>query len=429
MMKNNFDKVVVIGLGYIGLPTSAVLASRGINVLGVDVNASTVDSINAGISHIIEPDLDAVVRMTVGDGFLKAGLECESADAFIIAVPTPFKNAHEPDLSYIESATKMIAPHVKKGDLVILESTSPVGTTEQVAKWLSELRTDLHFPKKGASSADLSVCHCPERVLPGKILQEIVANDRIVGGITKSCGEKAKALYQIFVQGECIITDARTAELAKLSENAYRDTNIAFANELSMLCDDLDVDVWQLIKLANHHPRVNILQPGPGVGGHCIAVDPWFIVHSAPARTKLIKTARTVNLEKTNHIIKQVEKAIAGTNNPTVAFLGLSFKANVDDLRESPALDIATRISESLACMCYAVEPHIQSLPEGISSSHLKLVDLTEALEKSNIIVLLVDHRAFVELTLGEIRDKFLIDTRGMCRSTTDERNRIGKNP
>jgi UDP-N-acetyl-D-mannosaminuronic acid dehydrogenase len=281
----DFSTISVIGLGYIGLPTAAVFAARKLKVIGVDVNQKAVDTINGGQIHIVEPDLDIVVHAAVTEGYLRASTRPEPADAFLIAVPTPFKDGHAPDLSYIESASKSIAPVLKKGDLVILESTSPVGATEKMASWLADARPDLTFPQTHGEASDIRVAHCPERVLPGHVLRELVQNDRVIGGMTPKCSEAATRLYKLFVEGECIITNARTAEMCKLTENSFRDVNIAFANELSMICDKFDVDVWELIKLANRHPRVNILQPGPGVGGHCIAVDPWFIVSQADGCT------------------------------------------------------------------------------------------------------------------------------------------------
>ena len=294
----SFKKVSVIGLGYIGLPTAAVIASRGIEVLGVDINQETVETINAGDIHIVEPDLDIVVRGVVTTGNLRASTTPEAADVFMIAVPTPFidnDEGHQPDLSYIESAAELIAKVLEKGNLVILESTSPVGATEKLAQWLAAARPDLTFPQDKGDSADIKVAHCPERVLPGYVLQELVSNDRVIGGMSSACSKLATSLYQTFVRGECIVTNARTAEMAKLTENSFRDVNIAFANELSVICDKLKINVWELIRLANRHPRVNILNPGPGVGGHCIAVDPWFIVNSCPDEAKIIKQARLTN--------------------------------------------------------------------------------------------------------------------------------------
>ena len=299
----NFKTISIIGLGYIGLPTAAVFASRKIKVIGVDVNQKTVDTINRGQIHIVEPDLDMVVHAAVTEGYLRATTQPEPADVFLVAVPTPFKGDHEPDLAYIEAASKSIAPVLKRGDLVILESTSPMGATEQMAAWMAESRPDLTFPQGHGEDSDIRVAHCPERVLPGHVLRELVQNDRVIGGMTPRCSAAAAALYKIFVRGECVITDARTAEMCKLTENSFRDVNIAFANELSIICDKLGINVWELIKMANRHPRVNILQPGPGVGGHCIAVDPWFIVSAAPeeARTPHCKYV-TLHLRHSYHL-------------------------------------------------------------------------------------------------------------------------------
>ena len=309
----------MIGLGYIGLPTAAVIASRGIKVIGVDINQHAVDIINQGKIHIIEPDLDALVHEVVRTGKLRATTLVEPADAFLIAVPTPFKGNHEPDLSYVESAARAIAPVLKKGDMVILESTSPVGCTEQMAEWLAQARPDLTFPHQAYEAADINLAYCPERVLPGKVIHELVENDRVIGGMTPHCAARAAELYKTFVKGDCIITNARTAEMCKLTENSFRDVNIAFANELSLICDEQDINVWELIKLANLHPRVNILQPGPGVGGHCIAVDPWFIVAKSPNTARLIRTAREVNDHKPHYVIEKVKAAAARFKNPKIA--------------------------------------------------------------------------------------------------------------
>ncbi|MGB0867271.1 MAG: UDP-N-acetyl-D-mannosamine dehydrogenase, partial [Granulosicoccaceae bacterium] len=343
--QKDIKRVAMVGLGYIGLPTAALMASRGLEVVGVDVNQEAVDTINAGNVHIVEPDLDIVVRSTVTTGNLRATTTMEAADAFLVAVPTPFKDDHVPDLKYIESAAASIAPVLEKGNLVILESTSPVGTTEKLAAWLAEKRPDLSFPQQAGDTADIKVAHCPERVLPGYVLQELVSNDRIIGGMTKACSESAITLYQKFVKGSCITTNARTAEMAKLTENAFRDTNIAFANELSLLCKRLGISVWELIELANRHPRVNILQPGPGVGGHCIAVDPWFIVDSAPDLARMVRTAREVNDSKPGVVIDDVRAKAEKFKQPTVACFGVAFKPNIDDLRESPALHIAQELT------------------------------------------------------------------------------------
>ncbi len=305
-------KVSVFGLGYVGLPVAAVLASRGFNVLGVDVSPAIVDVINSGNIHIVEPDLDMIVRASVSGGRLRATLKPEESDTFIIAVPTPFSDGHQPDLSYVHKATQAIAPVLRKGNLVVLESTSPVGTTEQICAWIRKLRPDLNMPVSEGEDADVYVAHCPERVLSGRVLRELVDNDRIIGGISPACAEAAEELYRSFVSGELHLTNARTAELAKLVENSFRDVNIAFANELSMVCDKLNINVWELISLANKHPRVNILSPGPGVGGHCIAVDPWFIVATAPDCTKVIRAAREVNDSKPGVVVEKVKRTANG---------------------------------------------------------------------------------------------------------------------
>lgn len=410
-----FKRISVIGLGYIGLPTAAVIASRGIEVIGVDVNQKAVDTINAGNIHIVEPDLDMVVRSTVMTGKLRATTQPEPAQAFVVAVPTPFKgDDHEPDLKYIEAASKAIAPVLEKGNLVILESTSPVGATEKMAAWLAEARPDLSFPQQKGDEADINVAHCPERVLPGYVLQELVSNDRVVGGMTPACSAKAIALYQTFVRGECIVTNARTAELAKLTENSFRDVNIAFANELSLICDKLKINVWELIKLANRHPRVNILNPGPGVGGHCIAVDPWFIVNSCPEEARIIRTAREVNDHKPHYVLEQVIKAADQFKHPVIACLGLSFKADIDDLRESPALDIVKDLTSRNVGTVLAVEPNIQELPESLQGGNIELASLNTALEKANVVVILVDHKQFKAADKSELARKVVIDTRGI---------------
>jgi UDP-N-acetyl-D-mannosaminuronic acid dehydrogenase len=397
-----FETISVVGLGYIGLPTAAVFASRKKKVIGVDVNQRAVDTINRGEIHIVEPDLDMVVHAAVTEGFLRATTKAEPADAFLIAVPTPFKGDHEPDLSYIESASMAIAPVLKKGDLVILESTSPVGATEQMAAWLAEARPDLSFPQTHGEDSDIRVAHCPERVLPGHVLRELVQNDRVIGGMTAKCSEAAVRLYKTFVEGACVITSARTAEMCKLTENSFRDVNIAFANELSIICDKLDINVWELIRLANRHPRVNILQPGPGVGGHCIAVDPWFIVSSTPEEAKLIRSAREVNDRKPQWVVNKVKLAVANylQSNPTktakdivIACYGLAFKPDIDDLRESPSMQIAQQIVAMHSGRVLLVEPNISELPVEFELNALVAMD--SALSEANIHVLLVDHKAF----------------------------------
>lgn len=417
-----FNKISVVGLGYIGLPTAAVLASRKIPVIGVDVNKETVETINRGGVHIIEPDLDLVVHGAVKAGYLRATITPEPADAFLIAVPTPFKGDHEPDLTYIESVCKSIAPVLKKGDTVILESTSPVGATEKAAAWMADARPDLTFPQTDGENSDIRVAHCPERVLPGHVLRELVHNDRVIGGMTPKCSEAAAALYRTFVEGECVITNARTAEMCKLAENSFRDVNIAFANELSIICDKLNINVWELIRLANRHPRVNILQPGPGVGGHCIAVDPWFIVSKTPEQAKLIRTAREVNDGKLHWVLDKVKVAVADhllahpgrlASELSIACLGLTFKPDIDDVRESPALEIARQIAINHPGPVLAVEPYIAELPAALKVTKMQLVGFETALDRADVLVLLVDHKPFKQLTSAWSSAQVVIDTRG----------------
>ncbi|GAA0857965.1 UDP-N-acetyl-D-mannosamine dehydrogenase [Aliiglaciecola litoralis] len=409
-----FNKVSVIGLGYIGLPTAAVIASRGVEVVGIDVSELAVNTINQGKVHIVEPDLDMVVQAAVTMGKLRASMVPEPADAFMIAVPTPFKEGKQPDLSYIENAAKAIAPVLEQGNLVILESTSPVGATEKLTGWLQELRPDLVFPGHPSSEPNMFVAHCPERVLPGRVLEELVSNDRIIGGMRPQCSEQAIELYKVFVRGNCISTTARTAEMAKLTENSFRDVNIAFANELSIICDELKINVWELIALANRHPRVNILTPGPGVGGHCIAVDPWFIVDSAPESARMIRTAREVNDGKPGFVINKVEKAADEFKRPVIACLGLAFKPDIDDLRESPALDITLRLASAGVGKILAVEPNIRALPEKLANSGIELVSLEAALAQANIVVVLVNHKQFKGLDKSHFNTKVLIDSSGL---------------
>ena len=422
----SFNTVSVVGLGYIGLPTAAMFASRKKIVIGVDVNQHAVDTINRGEIHIVEPDLDMIVHAAVTEGYLKAVTKPEPADAFLIAVPTPFKNNDsaipEPDLSYIKEASEAIAPVLKKGDLVILESTSPVGATEQMANWLAAARPDLAFPSAESSytdaNIDVNLAHCPERVLPGHVVRELVENDRVIGGMTSKCSELAVELYKTFVKGECVITNARTAEMAKLTENSCRDVQIAFANELSIICDKLNIDVWELISLANRHPRINILQPGPGVGGHCIAVDPWFIVSKTPEQAKIIHTARKVNDAKPQWVINKVKLAITDflQENPnktvkdvTIACYGLAFKPDIDDLRESPALNITKQVVNIHSGNVIAVEPNIKFLPNDMTT--IELCALEYAIENADIHLLLVDHIQFKE---KKVSSNFLIDTKGI---------------
>lgn len=414
-----FSKVTVVGLGYIGLPTAAIFASSNIPVLGLDVNHRIVDIVNSGNIHIIEPGLEDVVKQCVKNGYLRASTEPEPSDAFIIAVPTPFKGEnHEPDLSYIKSASQKIAKVLKAGDLVILESTSPVGATEQMAAWLAEARLDLTFPSTHGTLSDIKIAHCPERVLPGHVMRELIENDRVIGGMTHRCSEAAASLYKIFVKGECILTNAKTAEMSKLTENSFRDVNIAFANELSVLCDELDINVWELISLANRHPRVNILQPGPGVGGHCIAVDPWFIVSRSPDKAKIIKTARLVNDAKPFWVVEKVKLSLATyllknksatSEDVTIICYGLAFKPNIDDLRESPAMHIVEMLKNEHFGRVLFVEPNVAEVPDALGSEGL--IPLEEALSIDAIHVLLVDHKEFKE---RRPNSEYIVDTKGI---------------
>lgn len=408
-----FESICVVGLGYVGLPTAAIFADAGLQVYGVDVNPQAIESVNQGEAHIVEPKLDALLRRVVENGKLVASSEATEADAFMIAVPTPFKGGHEPDLSHIEAAAQAIAPHLKTGNLVILESTSPVGATEKLAGWLAEARPDLTFPQQKGERSDIRVAHCPERVLPGRILEEVVNNARVVGGMTRRCTSQAVALYSMVVEGPCHVTNARTAEMAKLTENAFRDVNIAFANELSLLCDEMRINVWELIKMANLHPRVNILSPGPGVGGHCVAVDPWFIVSSNPQKARLIAQARHINDNKPDWVVEKVSQKAETLKEPVIACLGLAYKPDVDDLRESPAVEIVAKLAASGIGRTLAVEPHISRLPPPLLDSKICLEDFDVAIEMANIVVLLVNHEAFQYVDRDVLNGKIVIDTCG----------------
>ena len=419
----SFTTISVIGLGYIGLPTAAAFASRQKQVTGIDINAHAVETINRGEIHIIEPELASVVKAAVEGGFLRASTTPVVADAYLIAVPTPFKSEHEPDMSFVEAAARSIAPVLSKGALVILESTSPVGATEQMAAWLAEARPDLTFPQQAGDDADINIAYCPERVLPGQVMVELIKNDRVIGGMTPTCSARASELYNIFLEGECVVTNSRTAEMCKLTENSFRDVNIAFANELSLICADQGINVWELIRLANRHPRVNILQPGPGVGGHCIAVDPWFIVAQNPQQARLIRTAREVNDYKPHWVLDQVKTTVADylavhdkrASEISIACFGLAFKPNIDDLRESPAMEIAHSIAQWHRGKTLVVEPNIHQLPATLASRS-RLVSTEDALAQADVLVMLVDHNEFKSIEVGSIAQEYIVDTKGVWR-------------
>ena len=413
---NSFDKVCVVGLGYIGLPTAAFIASKGVKVVGVDVNERFVKLINEGKVPFFEPGFEDLLAKVVGEGNLVAQAEQVEADAYIVCVPTPFQDDHKVDTKYIRAASEALAPHLRPGALVVLESTSPPGTTEDMANHLIELRPDLSLNEEDDNA--IFVAHCPERVLPGQIMEEMENNDRVIGGLTPKGTELARDLYATFCTAELLMTNATTAEMAKLTENSFRDVNIAFANELSLICDRLEIDVWELIELANHHPRVNILQPGPGVGGHCIAVDPWFIVSAAPEEAKLIKLARDVNDGKPEWVIEQVVKALEGKEKPVVAALGIAFKNDIDDLRESPSLEIVKRLGvDNPELDIRVVEPNVDELPAVLSNiSNLTKQDTKEAIAAADVVLLLVNHKEFVNLDQSVLEGKTVIDTKGIWR-------------
>ena len=416
MISDTKPTVCVIGLGYIGLPTAAIIARGGCPVLGLDVSQAVVDTINRGAIHIEEVDLDGLVHGVVQRGLLRAATQIEACEVYVVAVPTPFAKDgnHTPDVSYVLAAATEIAAVLKPGDLVILESTSPVGTTEQVRDLLAGLRPDLRMPGRTAETPDVAIAYCPERVLPGRILEELTNNDRSIGGITPRCARKALAFYKRFVRGTCVTTDARSAEMTKLVENAYRDVNIAFANELSIVADRMGLDVWEVIRLANRHPRVNILSPGPGVGGHCIAVDPWFIVHGAPDETPLIRTARQVNDAKIHHVIACATQLVEANPGARVACLGLAFKANIDDFRESPARLVAATLARRYGERISVVEPYAAQLPIEFTDTGATLVDLDTALESCSVLIVLVDHDVFRVVPLAERTRAAVYDTRGI---------------
>ena len=395
------QKVCIIGLGYIGLPTAALLANRNYIVHGVDVQSKVVETINKGKIHIVEPALDTFVKSAVYSGHLTAHTKPAEADIFMIAVPTPVSANTDPDISYVISATKAIAPFVREGNLVILESTSPIGTTEKITDILKDY---------GVNTDKIHIAYSPERVLPGQTMRELVENDRVVGGMTEESAIKVKKFYKTFVKGEVLLTNARTAEMSKLTENSFRDVNIAFANELSIICDKFNIDVWELIKLANRHPRVNILKPGSGVGGHCIAVDPWFIVAKAKEDAKIIKQARLINDYKPNWVIEKLEKEITKfkeekNKEPIIACMGIAFKPDIDDLRESPSLEIVKKLIKKDKNIL-VVEPNITSY------SNFKLINYKEVNEKADIILFLVAHKEFKNLEIAD--DKIILDICGV---------------
>ncbi len=408
------SKVVVVGLGYIGLPTAAVIARSGAQVLGIDVSQHVVDTVNEGRVHIEEVDLHGLVQGVVARGSLRAATQPEAADIFVMAVPTPIRDDHAPDISYVLAAAEKIAPVLAAGNLVILESTSPVGTTEQVAALIAAARPDLKVPGHCSGTPDLFIAYCPERVLPGRILIELVDNDRVIGGMTPRCARKAMAFYKSFVRGACLTTTASAAEMVKLVENSYRDVNIAFANELSMIADRMGIDVWEVIRLANRHPRVNILQPGPGVGGHCIAVDPWFLVAGDPENSRIIRTAREVNEAKTDFVVGRAIRLIEAHPGLKVACLGLAFKPNIDDFRESPAVAVAAAIARRFGSDVQIVEPYAAALPMEFAGSQAQLVELDDALADCDILIVLVDHDLFKSIPLEEREGKIVYDTRGL---------------
>jgi UDP-N-acetyl-D-mannosaminuronic acid dehydrogenase len=415
----SFSSCVIVGLGYIGLPTAVVVARAGIDVLGVDINRAVVEAVNDGRCPIVEPLLPDALATLVKEKRIRAQTAPTAGDVFLIAVPTPFTGGYKPDLGYVEAATRSIAPHLKRGNLIIVESTIPVGATEQVARWIELLRPDLKCLPRDGSAPDVFVAHCPERVLPGQMLRELVENDRVIGGVNEPSSRTGQAFYQTFVSGKCLVTDARTAELCKLTENSFRDVNIAFANELAELCEDFGINVWELISLANHHPRVNILKPGPGVGGHCIAVDPWFIVSALGEKARLIREARWINSARPRQVVRKILDTIAKHPVRSIACFGLAYKPDVDDLRESPAVEIVEHLSREFQLTAATIEfcvaePHVADLPHELSGlGNVRLVSLDTALE-ADLLVMLVDHRAFREVDTARLTAKRIIDTRGI---------------
>ena len=409
--------ICVVGLGYIGLPVASMLAGRGHQVIGFDVNERAVASINNGQAHFFEPDLDMLLKAAINTGRLQAQSSPAEADYFIIAVPTPFGEQHRPNLSYIDAATQAIAPVLKAGSTVILKSTSPVGTTERITAQLAQRRPDLRFPayKDDINETDVAVAHCPERILPGQMVRELVANDRIIGGMTENCSKAASKLYESFVSSQMFITDCRTAEFVKLIENSYRDVNIAFANELSLICERLGVDVWAAIELANRHPRVSILQPGAGVGGHCIAVDPWFIVSSAPEESRLIRTAREVNDNKPEWLVHKIMQHADRFKNPIVGCFGITYKADVEDVRESPSLEVVKLLAGKSDIRVVVCDPMVKRLPSELHSlNKISFNSIDETCQSADIVAFLVGHRQFRRMDPNQFLNKVVVDAIGL---------------
>lgn len=409
-------RVAVVGLGYIGLPTAACLATGGLQVTGVDLSEDIVAQVSRGEAPFAEPDLSIAVSGAVAMGRLSASTQVPPADAYIIAVPTPFTPAHQPDLSAVIAAAEAIAGQLRGGEIIVLESTCPPGTTRKVSELIAGLRPDLRLPHVPDSVPDVHLAHCPERVLPGRIMIEIATNDRVIGGLTPACGQRAADLYRTFCRGEMIVTDADSAEMAKLAENAFRDVNIAFANELSLICERLGLDIWEIRRMANRHPRVEILTPGPGVGGHCIAVDPWFIISSAPDLAPLIRTAREVNSQMPEHVAERIVTTSRRFREPRIACLGLSFKADVGDMRESPAVDIVRRVAAALPDVKVLVaEPHARQLPAALDElGNVLLTGTEEAIQEADVVALLTDHSRFRSIRKTQLTGKVIYDTRGM---------------
>lgn len=409
--------VAFIGLGYIGLPTAVTLANSGVKVTGVDINQAAVNRINSGEVTIVEPGLEEGLKAALESGNFTATTKPVHADAYVIAVPTPFTDDYDIDMKYIYSAAESIAPLLEGNELIVLESTSPPKTTEKMANRVLDLRPDLKADDASETTEGvLYFAHCPERILPGVAMTELKTNDRIIGGMSEEATRRATEIYASFCDGELLPTDAATAEMAKLTENTFRDVNIALANELSLICDKLDINVWKLIELANHHPRVNILQPGPGVGGHCIAVDPWFIVAADRENSKLIHTAREVNDSKPKWVINRVSQEIADIENPKIAAFGLAFKPDIDDLRESPALNITAELAvKNPNAEILAVEPNVHELPSVLADkSNVRLTELQEAIDCADVIVVLVDHKEFKSVEPATVAGKKIVDTKGL---------------